>query len=87
MPDDHLLPRGGRSGRGKTHFATAVAYRAIPNGFDALFTTAAALIDDLAQADAENRLQQALRADIEPDVLVVDEFGNLARPPRRQHSL
>ena len=36
----------GRSGRGKTHLVTAIAYRAIQNGFDALFATAAALIDD-----------------------------------------
>jgi hypothetical protein len=41
----------GKPGRGKTHLAIAIAYRAIQNGFDAFFTTAAALIDDLCQAD------------------------------------
>ena len=40
----------GKPGRGKTHLAVAVAYRAIQNGFDAFFTTAAALIDDLSAA-------------------------------------
>ena len=36
----------GKPGRGKTHLAVAIAYRAIQNGFDALFTTAAELIDE-----------------------------------------
>src|SRR5262249_7932188 len=40
----------GKPGRGKTHLAIAIAYRAIQNGFDAIFTTAAALIDDLSRA-------------------------------------
>ncbi|HET7856301.1 MAG TPA: ATP-binding protein, partial [Gaiellaceae bacterium] len=30
----------GKPGRGKTHLAVALAYRAIQNGFDALFVTA-----------------------------------------------
>jgi DNA replication protein DnaC len=38
----------GKPGRGKTHLAIAIAYRAIQNGFDARFTTAATLIDDLS---------------------------------------
>ena len=38
----------GKPGRGKTHLAIAVAYRAIQNGFNAVFTTAATLIDDLS---------------------------------------
>jgi DNA replication protein DnaC len=35
---------GGKTGRGKTHLAVAIAYRAIQNGFDARFVTAAELI-------------------------------------------
>ena len=35
----------GKTGRGKTHLAVAIAYRAIQNGFEAFFTTAAQLID------------------------------------------
>ena len=37
----------GKPGRGKTHLAVAIAYRALQNGFDALFTTAADLIGDI----------------------------------------
>src|SRR5690606_10034841 len=40
----------GKPGRGKTHLAVAIAYRAIQNGFDALFVTAAELIDTLSAA-------------------------------------
>ena len=40
----------GPSGRGKTHLAVAIAYRAIQNGYDALFTSAAALIEALSSA-------------------------------------
>ena len=62
----------GRSGRGKTHLATAIAYKAIQNGFDALFRTAAALIDDLSRASREGRFREALKACVQPAVLVVD---------------
>ena len=67
----------GRSGRGKTHLAIAIAYRAIQNGFDAYFTTAAALIDDLSRAGREGRLVEALERYTHPHVLVIDEVGYL----------
>jgi DNA replication protein DnaC len=50
----------GKPGRGKTHLAVAIAYRAIQNGFDAVFTTAAQLIDELSAAFREGRLAEAL---------------------------
>ena len=62
----------GRSGRGKTHLATAIAYKAIQNGFDALFAPAAALIEDLSCASHEGRLRTALKAYVQPSVLVID---------------
>ena len=67
----------GKPGRGKTHLAIAVAYRAIQNGFDAFFTTAAALIDDLSAAFRAGELAQALPTYTHPAVLVVDEVGYL----------
>jgi DNA replication protein DnaC len=68
----------GKTGRGKTHLAVAIAYRAIQNGFEALCTTAAALIDDLSAASREGRLRDALQTYTHPSVLVVDEVGYLA---------
>ena len=67
----------GKPGRGKTHLAVAIAYRAIQNGFDAYFTTAATLIDDLSAAFREGQLAQALPTYTHPAVLVVDEVGYL----------
>ncbi len=67
----------GKPGRGKTHLSVAIAYRAIQNGFDALFVTAAQLIDELSTAFRAGRLSQALPRYTHPDVLVVDEVGYL----------
>jgi len=67
----------GKPGRGKTHLAVALAYRAIQNGFDALVVTAAELIDDLSAAFREGRLAQALQTYTHPALLVVDEVGYL----------
>ena len=71
----------GRSGRGKTHLSTAIAYKAIQNGFDALFSTAAALIDDLSRASREGRFLAAFKAYTQPAVLVCDELGYLSYGP------
>jgi DNA replication protein DnaC len=68
----------GKPGRGKTHLAIAIAYRALQNGFDALFTTAADLIDELSLAMQSGNFRQSLNRFVKPHVLVVDEVGYLA---------
>jgi len=50
----------GKRGRGKTHLSVAIAYRAIQNGFTALFRTAATLIEELSVATARGKLREAL---------------------------
>ena len=67
----------GKTGRGKTHLAIAIAYRAIQNGFDARFVTAATLIDHLSDASRQGQLRDALADYVHPDVLVIDEVGYL----------
>lgn len=67
----------GKPGRGKTHLAVAIAYRAIQNGFEALFVTAAELIDELSGAFRKGHLAQALERYIRAHVLVIDEVGYL----------
>jgi len=67
----------GKTGRGKTHLAVAMAYRAIQNGFEARFVTAASLIDDLSDASRRGALRAALAEYVRPHVLIVDEVGYL----------
>lgn len=77
VTDGRSVIFAGKPGRGKTHLAVAIAYRAIQNGFDAFFTTAATLIDDLSAAFRTGELAQALPTYTHPAVLVVDEVGYL----------
>jgi len=77
VTEGHSVILEGKPGRGKTHLAIALAYRAMQNGFDALFTTAAELIDELSAASKDGKLRDALARYIKPHVLVVDEVGYL----------
>lgn len=72
----NLIFRGG-PGTGKTHLAVAIAYRAIQNGYDARFVTAAELIDELSSAAGKGTLREALEPYVHPHVLIVDEVGYL----------
>jgi len=65
----------GAPGRGKTHLAVAIAYRAIQNGFDARFITADELIGNLSAAAQRSDLEEALEQYVHPHVLVIDELG------------
>jgi len=71
----------GKTGRGKTHLAVAIGYRAIQNGFEALFATAAELIKDLSNASKRGNLQESLTTYTHPHVLVIDEVGYLTYGP------
>ena len=67
----------GKEGRGKTHLAVAIGYRAIQNGFETLCITAAELIEDLSNASKRGQLQEALLTYTHPHVLIIDELGYL----------
>lgn len=77
VTDGRSLILYGKPGRGKTHLAVAIAYRAIQNGFAALFVTAAELINHLSAAFRDGELTSALPTYTHPDLLVVDEIGYL----------
>ena len=68
----------GPSGVGKSHLATALAYRAVMAGIKVRFLTAADLMLQLATARNQGRLKEYFnRAVIGPKLLVVDEIGFL----------
>src|ERR1700689_2038715 len=67
----------GKTGRGKTHLAVAIGYRAIQNGFETLCTNAAELVEELSNASKKGCLQESLLTYTHPHVLVVDEVGYL----------
>ena len=68
----------GPSGVGKTHIATALAYRACMAGIKVRFISAADLMMQLAAANAQNKLKTYFsRAILGPKLLVIDEIGYL----------
>jgi DNA replication protein DnaC len=67
----------GPTGTGKTRLAISIAYKAIHNGFEARFTTAASLIEELSNAARTGRLSDALHSYTHPHVLIIDEVGYL----------
>ena len=71
----------GKTGRGKTHLAVAIGYRAIQNGFETLCTTAAELVEDLSNASTRRGLQESLLTYTRPHVLIIDEVGYLTYGP------
>jgi DNA replication protein DnaC len=81
VPEGRNLLLYGPSGVGKTHMAIAIAYKAIQNGSDARFVTAAQLIDELSSASRDGALREALVPYTHPGVLVVDEVGYLSHGP------
>ena len=59
----------------------AIGYRAIQNGFETLFTTAAELIEDLSNASNRGSLQESLATYTHPHALIIDEVGYLTYGP------
>ncbi len=67
----------GRTGLGKTHLATALAYEGCLAGHTVLFTTAIDIVNTLAAAQSTNRLKSELKKYLSPSILLIDELGYL----------
>ncbi len=65
----------GPSGTGKTHIALGLGLAACQKGLKVRFTTAAALVHDLNEAQDERRLQRMQKQLTSQNLLIIDELG------------
>lgn len=65
----------GPSGMGKTHVALGLGLAACQRGLKVRFTTAAALVHDLIEAQDERRLQRLQKQLTSQNLLIIDELG------------
>jgi len=66
----------GDCGTGKSHIAQALGVIACEQGYKVLYTTCAALINNLNNGVFEKNLPKRLRRYINPDLLIIDEMGH-----------
>lgn len=65
----------GQIGTGKTHVATALGYAACELGFRVRFFTAAQLINDMIEAQEEQRLSRLEQSLMKQHLIIIDELG------------
>lgn len=65
----------GNPGLGKTHLSTGLALAACRQGRKVRFWSAAALVNELIQAQDEHRLHRFIAAALKLDLIVLDELG------------
>jgi DNA replication protein DnaC len=68
----------GPNGVGKTTIAKNIAYQAVIRGLTVLVTTAAKMLNELAQQDGNNAFQRRIKYFVRPQLLVIDEVGYLS---------
>ncbi len=68
----------GPNAVGKTMICQNLAHQAVLRGFSVRFTTASAMLNDLASQDGSRALGRALARYCRPRILVVDEVGYLS---------
>lgn len=68
----------GPNGVGKTMILKNLLYQSALRGHTVLFTTASAMLNDLASRESTRALQAALRKYCRPTVLAIDELGYLS---------
>jgi DNA replication protein DnaC len=68
----------GPNGVGKSTLARNIAHQALVAGHTVLFTTAGALLGELAAIDSDAALRRRLRHYTAPHLLIIDEVGYLS---------
>jgi DNA replication protein DnaC len=77
----------GPVGVGKTHAAQALGHAACRAGHSVLFTKTSALLRDLAGGRADGSWEPRLRRYLQPDVLILDDFGMREFTPAQAEDL
>ena len=67
----------GPTGTGKTHLLTALGYAACEKGISVRFTRVVDMINILTMAQINGTLEKALKAYVNPSLLLLDELGYL----------
>jgi len=67
----------GPTGTGKTHLLTALGYTACERGIGVRFTRVVDMINVLTTAQINGTLEKALKAYVNPSLLLLDELGYL----------
>ena len=65
----------GIPGTGKTHLSISLGIKAIEQGYSVFFTTLSGMMEDLYISRADNSFRQKLKKYVQPDLLIIDEFG------------
>ena len=68
----------GETGTGKTHLATGLAVAACRQRRRVRFTTAAALVNDLVEAQHQHQLRRVTNRGARGELIVIDELGYVA---------
>lgn len=68
----------GPNGIGKSMIAQNLGHQGVLRGYGVKFTTASAMLNDLAAQDGAAALQRAIRRYCRPQILVLDEVGYLS---------
>ena len=68
----------GPNGVGKSMIVANIASQAVLRGSTALFTTAAAMLNELAELDSDSALRRRIKYYTAPALLVIDEIGYLS---------
>lgn len=65
----------GQTGTGKTHLAIALGFKVILASYKVLYTTVDEMITQMNISKADSTYYRRLKYFLEPDLLIIDEFG------------
>lgn len=77
----------GASGVGKTHLAAAIGHGLVEQSVRVRYVTTTALVQELQQARAQLRLEDALQKLDKYRVLILDDFGYVKKSEQETHVL